>query len=345
MAVGKTRVRRMRIRKAIGRVSMTACAIAGMMLYLEVRGGATENGGQTPAVLTIEASPAGDVVPAASAGGQSVGVWAVEGSLVSLGSASAMESVSQGRGPVRAARVVVQGKDHHMATNAATVGQLLSAMGIQPDANDRVTPPPRTPLHSGSLVRVIDVNFKVVQQRDSLPAPTHTTYTTKLAPGKKHVLRKGKDGKVLRTYKRRIEDGKFVSKELVKSHVLVKPRAELVEVGRAPAPEPVAAGSGSVSGSGSGSGGSGASGTSGGSGHVQVGEASWYDHPGMTAASPSLPFGTVVRVTNVHSDASVTVTINDRGPFGGGRIIDLSDGAFAAIAPLSQGVCQVRLTW
>jgi rare lipoprotein A len=39
------------------------------------------------------------------------------------------------------------------------------------------------------------------------------------------------------------------------------------------------------------------------------------------------------------------VTINDRGPFTGGRIIDLSKEAFAAIAPLGAGVCQVRLTW
>jgi rare lipoprotein A len=80
---------------------------------------------------------------------------------------------------------------------------------------------------------------------------------------------------------------------------------------------------------------------------VQVGEASWYSFApgdGLTAAHPSLPFGTVVTVTNLGNGESVQVVINDRGPFGG-RIIDLSDEAFARIAPLSQGVCQVRLTW
>jgi rare lipoprotein A (peptidoglycan hydrolase) len=40
----------------------------------------------------------------------------------------------------------------------------------------------------------------------------------------------------------------------------------------------------------------------------------------------------------------VVVVINDRGPFGG-RIIDLSPEAFSALAPLGQGVMQVRLTW
>jgi rare lipoprotein A len=79
---------------------------------------------------------------------------------------------------------------------------------------------------------------------------------------------------------------------------------------------------------------------------TQVGEASWYytGGNGLTAAHPSLPFGTVVTVTNLANGSSVQVVINDRGPFGG-RIIDLSPRAFSAIATLSQGVCQVRLTW
>jgi rare lipoprotein A len=78
----------------------------------------------------------------------------------------------------------------------------------------------------------------------------------------------------------------------------------------------------------------------------QVGEASWYDTPwdGLTAAHPWLPFGTRVTVTNLATGESVVVVINDRGPFGG-RIIDLSDEAFAVLAPLGQGVMQVRLTW
>jgi rare lipoprotein A (peptidoglycan hydrolase) len=79
----------------------------------------------------------------------------------------------------------------------------------------------------------------------------------------------------------------------------------------------------------------------------QVGEASWYSFApgdGLTAAHPWLPFGTVVTVTNLANGNSVQVVINDRGPFGG-RVIDLSDQAFARLAPLSQGVCQVRLVW
>jgi len=52
---------------------------------------------------------------------------------------------------------------------------------------------------------------------------------------------------------------------------------------------------------------------------------------GLTAAHRTLPFGTMVRVTNQHSGRSVVVRINDRGPFVRGRIIDLSPAAAQAL--------------
>ena len=72
----------------------------------------------------------------------------------------------------------------------------------------------------------------------------------------------------------------------------------------------------------------------------QCGGASWYSLPGnrtasgdrmnpnaMTAAHKSLPFGTKVRVVDQRTGKSINVTINDRGPFVRGRIIDLSKAA------------------
>ena len=61
----------------------------------------------------------------------------------------------------------------------------------------------------------------------------------------------------------------------------------------------------------------------------------------MTAASKTLPFNTRVKVTNVANGKSVTVRINDRGPYVSGRCLDLSRAAFASIASLSQGVITV----
>lgn len=94
------------------------------------------------------------------------------------------------------------------------------------------------------------------------------------------------------------------------------------------------------------------------SGHSESGQASYYgnefhgrktangerfDQAKLTAAHRTLPFGTRVKVTNTQSGKSVTVRVNDRGPFVKGRIIDLSSSAFKNIASLNAGVVPVRI--
>jgi rare lipoprotein A len=68
-----------------------------------------------------------------------------------------------------------------------------------------------------------------------------------------------------------------------------------------------------------------------------------YNQHGLTAAHKTLPFGTRVRVTNLHNGQSVVVRINDRGPFVRGRVIDLSAGAARTIGVISSGVAPVQL--
>ncbi|MFP4068034.1 MAG: septal ring lytic transglycosylase RlpA family protein [Spirochaetaceae bacterium] len=68
-----------------------------------------------------------------------------------------------------------------------------------------------------------------------------------------------------------------------------------------------------------------------------------YDADRLTAAHRTLPFGTVVKVTNLGNGESVTVRINDRGPFVDDRIIDLSRGAAERIGMTGAGVARVRL--
>ena len=63
---------------------------------------------------------------------------------------------------------------------------------------------------------------------------------------------------------------------------------------------------------------------------------------GFTAAHRTLPFGTRVRVTDPKTGRSVVVTINDRGPFGHGRILDLCTRAARALGMISRGVIFVR---
>lgn len=68
-----------------------------------------------------------------------------------------------------------------------------------------------------------------------------------------------------------------------------------------------------------------------------------FNQEALTAAHPSLPFGTQVRVTNLDNGQSVVVRINDRGPYAHDRLIDLSAGAARIIGLIQSGVAPVRL--
>lgn len=76
---------------------------------------------------------------------------------------------------------------------------------------------------------------------------------------------------------------------------------------------------------------------------TQTASGARFNPSGMTAAHRTLPFGTRVLVTNRNNGRSVTVTINDRGPFIKGRIIDLSRGAAGVIGMTSSGVAPVSI--
>jgi rare lipoprotein A len=92
-----------------------------------------------------------------------------------------------------------------------------------------------------------------------------------------------------------------------------------------------------------------------GAAHAETGTAAYYSHgrrtasgeatsvTGFTAAHRTLPFGTQVRVTNLRNGRSVIVRINDRGPFGRGRIIDVSRAAARELDMIGSGVVKVRI--
>ncbi len=89
---------------------------------------------------------------------------------------------------------------------------------------------------------------------------------------------------------------------------------------------------------------------------AQTGRASWYSltsktangercNPNaMTAAHRSLPFGTKVKVENLKNGKTIVVRINDRGPFIGGRVIDLTKAAAGKLGFVSAGTAKVKLT-
>ena len=90
----------------------------------------------------------------------------------------------------------------------------------------------------------------------------------------------------------------------------------------------------------------------------QIGVASWYgpgfhgrktasgerfDQNDLTAAHRKLPLGSEVRVTNLENGRSITVEINDRGPYAKGRVLDLSKAAARKLGMMENGVAKVRI--
>lgn len=68
-----------------------------------------------------------------------------------------------------------------------------------------------------------------------------------------------------------------------------------------------------------------------------------FDKRAMTAAHPTLPFGTLVAVTNLRNGRQTVVRINDRGPFKPGRVIDVSEAAAEILDMQSRGLAPVKL--
>jgi resuscitation-promoting factor RpfB len=263
-------------------------------------------------------------------GTSDVGVWVVDGA--SSGPAARIAAVLAeatasatpvGSSPAVTTSVVVVGKVHDVVSNASTVGELLSAMGIDADADDRVQPPPGTPLLDGSLVRFDRVDVMTRQVRRAIAFDREVRWTTDVPIGQTRVLTAGSPGAEAATFRTVWVNGRIESRTLMARDVARAPVDRVVLAG------PKSPAGGVLMGDG------------------MRGQATWYETPwgGLTAASPWLPFGTRVTVTDLETGRAVTVIINDRGPFSPGRIIDLSPAAFAVLAPLGHGVLDVRIAF
>jgi uncharacterized protein YabE (DUF348 family) len=286
--------------------------------------------------MTVVVSPApGADMTWLPSGTTDVGVWVMErtgpklfGKAAPASDEAPVSVPGVGHSPVVSVRVVVSGKVHDVTSNAGTAGELLSAMGIQPDADDRVSPSPGTPLSDIEELRVDDVSVVARVVRRTIPFDVHTDFSPELVPGTVRVLDRGVEGQGLRTELVTLVNGQVEERLVIASWIMRRPIDEYRLSGPAPA------GGGSLVGPG-------------GERGAQTGVATWYDPPwsGFSAAHPWLPFGTSVTVTDAASGRSVTVVVNDRGPFSPGRIIDLSPEAFEQLAPLGRGILDVHITW
>lgn len=217
--------------------------------------------------------------------------------------------------------VSIGGERRDVVSSAGTVAELLAEAGIRLGAKDRVTPARDTYPGQGSTITVVRVRETIRAEEVPIPFGQRQEKDAGLEKGRRKVARAGRDGLKLRRYAAVVQDGKVVSKRFLDEKVVRKPVDQVVKVGTG---QPSFRAK---------------------SGRSEQGIASWYRFDGMGAAHRTLPFGTVVRVTNLANGRTVNVVIRDRGPFVEGRIIDLSDSAFAELAPLSSGTIRVRIEW
>lgn len=219
-----------------------------------------------------------------------------------------------------AATVIYDGKTQAVRTNVLTAGGLLRQLGVVLGPYDRVEPSILAYPSEGSTIKVVRVNDAIERLHSKIAFKRETEPSSTLEMGIRKVQRRGVEGTRESAYRILYEDGKVKSRTFLGSKVLRDPVSELTLVGtHRPSLRSAS--------------------------KHQTGKASWYRQPGLMAAHRTLPFGTVVRVTNLANGKQVTVTIRDRGPYIDGRIIDLSDTAFQQLSPTSRGVLNVKIEW
>jgi uncharacterized protein YabE (DUF348 family) len=216
--------------------------------------------------------------------------------------------------PAVSVSLVADGRTREVVTNADDVGYLLDSLGIPLRPRDRVEPGPATELRQGMRVTVVRVTTKEVSVDQPIGYLTEIRKTDDLLLGTRRVERAGVPGLLRRVYELTLENGREVARRLLRAQTVREPVSQVILEGTRPP-------------------------------HTETGVASWYHRVGMVAAHKTLPFGTQVRVTNLANGRSVVVVINDRGPYIAGRVIDLSDDAFAQLAPLGAGTINVRIAW
>ncbi len=228
-------------------------------------------------------------------------------------------------------------------TTRETVEDVLREAEIYLSLSDRVEPGLEAELFYGATIKITRITTALVHEEVAIPFVTDKKNDSGMAVGQRKVVIEGRTGSRLETYRVVLADNIEESRALVEEKIITPPVDSVVAVGTG-LPAPIIT----------------ASSRSGQTGNVMEGEASWYgygdgfqgsktasgevfDKNELTAAHPTLPFGTMVRVTYLKTGHSVEVRINDRGPFDKKRIIDLSMAAAEAIGLRPAGIGTVRI--
>lgn len=135
-------------------------------------------------------------------------------------------------------RVVINhdGKTARVATTATTVGKALSELGIRLGADDKVRPSQRKPIAAGMKINVLRIKTHLVTRHLSLSYPVIRHRDSSMYTDQQRVVRSGKAGSAVVTYRYVRINGSFDHRTVVNRRVSVQPRAEVLRVGTAHRP-------------------------------------------------------------------------------------------------------------
>ncbi|HPN54627.1 MAG TPA: G5 domain-containing protein [Candidatus Moranbacteria bacterium] len=208
------------------------------------------------------------------------------------------------------------GKIFEISTLQNTVEQAIWENKSVVLGEDDITNPSRQSLiKEGMGIVVTHVIIKEEIKKQDIDFKTVSNEDDELSWRTKKVTQKGEKGIKEIKYKVVYHDNKEISRKILESNVAKKPVEEIVTQGTYVK-----------------------------TGKAHTGWGTWYAWKGgLFAASPWLPMGSYAKVTNKANGKSVIVQINDRGPFGANRIIDLDKVAFAKISSIGAGVIDVKV--
>lgn len=217
----------------------------------------------------------------------------------------------------KAAKIIIEadGKKTESWTYEKKIENALRENDIILGKLDKTEPPINTLVENNLKLSVIRINIEEKTIPEEIAFKTITKKDSKMGWQEKKIEQKGEKGIMEIKYKITYKNGQEVSRVILDKTVSKEPQEEITIQGTYMK-----------------------------IGASHKGQGTWYAFKGgMFAASPWLPMGSYAKVTNQANGKSIVVQINDRGPFGDGRIIDLDKVAFQKIASLGAGVINVKV--
>ena len=211
--------------------------------------------------------------------------------------------------------IAADGKNIQLATTGRTVSDALSEANVSLSPVDKIAPDPSQTLSANLKIVVTRINiaeiavdedipFQVVQKEDNTVLWKHNA-----------VTQKGVNGTREKKYRVTYTDGKETNRVLIGTAVTQAPISEIDSIGTKIIV-----------------------------GKTQSGDATWYvNGDDLTCASLTFSQGKYLRVTNRANGKSVIVQVNDSGPYGKGRVIDLNKKAFQKIGDIGAGIINVKV--